>query len=152
MGWLRSVGFLKLQVSFAEYHLFYRALLQKRPTILKSLLIVATPYYDSYVHYIIARNEQRINFRLSPTTPIYTVQRVSLAMQIQKFRFQNGILFLVKSHSHFEFVLRDTEESEFHDSMDFENVVFSRGTVLQKTHLPTNARIYTKTPYSDELC
>jgi len=28
----------------AEYHLFYRALLQKRPMILKSLLIVATPY------------------------------------------------------------------------------------------------------------
>jgi len=29
------------QVSFAEYHLFYRALLQKRPMILRSLLIVA---------------------------------------------------------------------------------------------------------------
>jgi len=33
MGWLRSVGSLKLHVSFAEYRLFYRALLQKRPTI-----------------------------------------------------------------------------------------------------------------------
>jgi len=30
-------------VSFAEYRLFYRALLQKRPMILRSLLIVATP-------------------------------------------------------------------------------------------------------------
>jgi len=30
MGWLRSVGSIKLQVSFAEYRLFYRALLQKR--------------------------------------------------------------------------------------------------------------------------
>ena len=29
---------------FAEYTLFYRALLQKRPIILRSLLIVATPY------------------------------------------------------------------------------------------------------------
>jgi len=38
------VGSLKLQVSFAEYRLFYRALLQKRPMILRSLLIVATPY------------------------------------------------------------------------------------------------------------
>ena len=28
----------------AEYHLFYRVLLQKRPIILRSLLIVATPY------------------------------------------------------------------------------------------------------------
>ena len=43
MGWLRLVGSLKLQVSFAEYRLFYRALLQKRPAILRSLLIVATP-------------------------------------------------------------------------------------------------------------
>jgi len=42
--WLRFVGSLKLQVSFAEYCLFYRALLQKRPIILRSLLIVATLY------------------------------------------------------------------------------------------------------------
>jgi len=32
-GWLRLVGSLKLWVSFAEYSLFYRALLQKRPII-----------------------------------------------------------------------------------------------------------------------
>jgi len=42
MGWLRLVDSLKLQVSFAEYRLFYRALLQKRPIILRVLLIVAT--------------------------------------------------------------------------------------------------------------
>jgi len=45
MGWLRWVGSLKLKVSFAEYCLFCRALLQKRPIILWSLLIVATPYH-----------------------------------------------------------------------------------------------------------
>jgi len=44
MGWLRVAGSLKSQVSFAEYSLFYRALLQKRLIILRSLLIVATPY------------------------------------------------------------------------------------------------------------
>jgi len=43
MGWLQLVCSSKLQVSFAEYSLFYRALLQKRPIILRSLLIVATP-------------------------------------------------------------------------------------------------------------
>jgi len=43
MGWLLLVGSLKLYVSFAENRLFYRALLQKRPIILRSLLIVATP-------------------------------------------------------------------------------------------------------------
>jgi len=37
------MSLLKLYVSFAEYGLFYRALLQKRPIILRSLLIVATP-------------------------------------------------------------------------------------------------------------
>ena len=36
MGWLRLVGSIKLQVSFAEYSLLYRALLQKRP--IKSIL------------------------------------------------------------------------------------------------------------------
>ena len=35
---------LKIKVSFPEYRLFYRALLQKRPMVLRSLLIVATPY------------------------------------------------------------------------------------------------------------
>jgi len=38
---------LKLLVSFAEYSLFYRAFLRKRPIIFRSLLIVATPY--SYI-------------------------------------------------------------------------------------------------------
>jgi len=35
-----NVG-IKLQVSSAEYHFFYRALLQERPIILRSLLIVS---------------------------------------------------------------------------------------------------------------
>ena len=44
MGWLRLVGSLKLYVSLKNIGLFCRALLQKRPIILRSLLIVATPY------------------------------------------------------------------------------------------------------------
>jgi len=35
-GGLRLVGSLKLQVCFAEYRVFYRALLQKRPVFLRS--------------------------------------------------------------------------------------------------------------------
>ena len=50
MGWLRSVGSIKLQVSFAEYRLFYRALLQKRPIILSILLTKATPYDQVITH------------------------------------------------------------------------------------------------------
>jgi len=44
MEWLRLVGSFKLQVSFAEYSLFYRALLRKRRVILRSLQIEATSY------------------------------------------------------------------------------------------------------------
>ena len=43
MGWLWLVGSIKLYVSFAEYSLFYRTLLQKRPIILSILLTEATP-------------------------------------------------------------------------------------------------------------
>jgi len=52
MGWLRLVGSIKLQVSFAEYRLFYRALLQKRPVILSIQLTEATPhmYWDTYIN------------------------------------------------------------------------------------------------------
>ena len=48
MGWLRLVGSLKSYVSLTEYSLFYRALLQTRPIILRSLLIVATLYILIY--------------------------------------------------------------------------------------------------------
>jgi len=44
MGWLRLVDSIKLQVSFTEYSQFYRAFLQKSFWLLRSLLIVATPY------------------------------------------------------------------------------------------------------------
>jgi len=44
MGWLRLVGSLNLYVCFAEYGLFCRALLRKRPTILRSLLVRALKF------------------------------------------------------------------------------------------------------------
>jgi len=43
MGWLRSVGSLKLQVSFAKEPCKRDYFLQKRPVILRSLQVVATP-------------------------------------------------------------------------------------------------------------
>jgi len=50
MGWLRSVGSIKLYVSFAEYRLFYRALLQKRPIIWSTLPTKATQYIHLHMH------------------------------------------------------------------------------------------------------
>jgi len=43
MGWLRLVGSLKLQVSFAKEPYKRDDILQKRPIILRNLLILATP-------------------------------------------------------------------------------------------------------------
>jgi len=45
MGWLRSVGSLKLYVSFAKEPYKRDYILQERPIILRSLQIVATPYF-----------------------------------------------------------------------------------------------------------
>ena len=47
MGWLRLVGSLKLQVSFAKEPDKRDYILQKRLIIIRSLLIVATPYGGS---------------------------------------------------------------------------------------------------------
>jgi len=44
MGWLHVVGCLKIYVSFAKEPYERDNILQKRPIILRSLLIVATPY------------------------------------------------------------------------------------------------------------
>jgi len=44
MGWLRLVGSSKLYVSFAKEPYKRDYILQKRPIILRSVLIVATPY------------------------------------------------------------------------------------------------------------
>jgi len=63
---LGLVGSLELQVSFAEYRLFYRALLQKRQIDLRSPLIVATPYYKSaYCDLHIVHSLQRLRLRMS---------------------------------------------------------------------------------------
>ena len=48
IGWLWLVCSIKTQVSFAEYSLFCRAFLQKRPVFLESLLILATSYYTTH--------------------------------------------------------------------------------------------------------
>ena len=44
VGWLRLAGSLKLEVSFAKEPYKRDCILQKRPIILRSLLIIATPY------------------------------------------------------------------------------------------------------------
>ena len=50
MWWLRSVGSLKSQVSFAKEPWKRDDILQKRPVIFRSLLNVATPYIYTCLH------------------------------------------------------------------------------------------------------
>ena len=82
MGRLRLVGSWKLHVSFAEYSLFCRALLQKRPIILRSLLIEATPSNKSAREYHNLRDESQKNYRsLLQKSPIKeTMNRVTARM------------------------------------------------------------------------
>jgi len=66
MGWLQFVGSLKLEVSFAEYCLCCKALLQKRPVILRNLLIEATLYHHVQPNQIAHRAAQ--NFEIISKT------------------------------------------------------------------------------------
>jgi len=50
MGWIRLVGSLKLYLSLAKEPCKRDDILQKRPIILRSLLIVATPYCNTVWH------------------------------------------------------------------------------------------------------
>ena len=50
MGWLRLVGSIKLQVSFAKEPYKKDDILQKRPMTLSILLTVATPYQNTHTH------------------------------------------------------------------------------------------------------
>ena len=93
MGWLRLVGSLKLHVSFAEYSPFYRALLRKRPIILRSLLIVATPY----VYYM-----YRLSFSFERDTLFrkrYFRKRPTLAKEIVSFERDN-LTLSSRMHAH----------------------------------------------------
>jgi len=48
MGWLRLVGSFNFYVFFAKEPYKRDDVLQKRPVILRSLLIIATPYQNGY--------------------------------------------------------------------------------------------------------
>jgi len=51
MRWLRLVGSLKVQVSFAKEPYKREYILQKRPIFLRSLLLIATPYEEETLIY-----------------------------------------------------------------------------------------------------
>ena len=95
MGWLRSVGSIKLQVSFAEYRLFYKPLLQKRPVILSILLTKATPYVRCLIYKSeMARNGaftcvKRLNSFTSVACFIHLCERTHLEIWNDSFAWLN---------------------------------------------------------------
>jgi len=60
MAWLRLVGSLKLQVSFAKEPCKRDYILQRRPNILRSLLIAATPYVVYMCHMYVCHNHSYV--------------------------------------------------------------------------------------------
>ena len=92
MGWLRCVGSIKLYVSFAEYNLFYRALLQKRPITLSILLTKATPYRWSHsprLHLILWY------FWPNGYVAVVSIQKTAITQPSPKGLVFFGYLFLV---------------------------------------------------------
>jgi len=83
MRWLRLVCSLKWYVSFAEYRLFYRAraLLQKRPIILRSLLIEASPYRVRACSLAIALS---FSFPLSLALSLHTQTHTAILLSRQR--------------------------------------------------------------------
>jgi len=74
LGWLRVVGSLKSWVSFAKEPYKRDYILRKRPMILRSLLLVATPYRDSHSYHIHISDIQASWLCPSPyTIHLYTV-------------------------------------------------------------------------------
>jgi len=65
MGWLRLVGSIKWQVSFAKEPYKRDAILQKRPIILSILLTVATPYHALNV--LSKYREYEVRYRVAKT-------------------------------------------------------------------------------------
>ena len=105
IGWLRLVGSLKSYVSFAEYRLFYRALLQKRPMILRSLLIVDTTYHLCItVSMIQLCIEYDTLWQLVCTTPVVAVSSSlspHITIELASCIRYNSFFFVSSKHSDF---------------------------------------------------
>jgi len=122
MGWLWLVGSFKLHVSFAEYSLVYRARLQKRPVILRSLLIVAIPFL----------------FRCSTCRDVHSFLAEKILCGTYAGRHTHA--YICDTHTYF---LR----THTHTSMLYIFAMFSNGTHAKQhiTHTHTNTHTHTYT-------
>jgi len=88
-GWLRSVGSIKLYVSFAEYLLFHRALLQKRPVILLILLTEGTSYHR--VHSLVTVSSDYCRYHVRDMGWLRLVGSFNLQVSFAKEPFNSQV-------------------------------------------------------------
>jgi len=100
MGWLRLVGSLKSLVSFAKEPYKRDNIPQKRPTILRSLLIVATPQFNS-VQLSIQYHIHTVLMHLSDYISTISIQYSKKIQKIIYFAYQTEIadLFFIQSYN-----------------------------------------------------
>jgi len=82
MGWLRLVGSLELQVSFAKEPYKRDYVLQKRPIILRRLFIVATPYLLVPIYLLVGVAAPYICSKLQVRIPFCLPVCLSVCMYI----------------------------------------------------------------------
>ena len=126
MGWLRSVGSLKLYVSFAEYSLFYRALLQKRPTIYHT--------HDAYIMYLLRSSPKRAN--CTPKRDVFTPKRDLFTPE--------EVLYTILIASPMGW-LRSVGSLKLHVS--FAKEPYKTDCFLQKRHIILRSLLIVATPY-----
>ena len=134
---LRLVGPLKWWVSFAEYSLFYRALLQKRPIIWRSLLIARRESTHETVRHNLHNlhisltfdNEFHVNF-----PPKYSFSKVS-AVVYTKFSWVNSHIALTFEYIYiFIYIYRIGVDSRdfLHEKVSFAEYSLFYRVLLEK--------------------
>ena len=147
------VGSLKIYVFFAESSLFYRALLQTRPIVLRSLLIVATKSCRNIHAYAVemkTRSMSRIYSSVNMQVMYMPHETDSLAVDEScrtslrmLWRFKNVVCQVYTLvNMHFIYMTHDTD-SVTHLSDSIRRVVSCRSVVSgNPTHTHTHVHTY----------
>ena len=143
MGWLRLVGSSKLYLSSENIGLFRRALLQKRPVILRSLLIIATPYSTCSVSHTALSLSLSLSFSYSLSLPFLFLSlslslspSLSLSLPLSLSLWLSLSLSISRSH----FLVIDINDTVFVSNIP-RSILFSHER-LARTRTPHQHTLY----------